>query len=256
MWGRRSTWPTRCRAEHRSRASTSTTAVYEVMRDSRQFASAGTITVDGDRAADLAAVGAAVMTSAARCIVVLLGHRRGDRPAGLRWCSHRAAARAWLGAAASWRGRSTCCATTSLPLGALLILLVKGTQVSAEATPVRMVATVFGFVVLVLLLSGLNATLFQGAPEGSWRKRIPSIFLDVARFALIAVGVGGDLLLSSGAPTSAGCSPRWVSRRSSSGWRCRTPSGRSSRACSCCSSSRSSSATGSTRRRRVAGWSK
>ena len=77
-----------------------------------------------------------------------------------------------------------------VPLGALLILLVKGTQVSAGATPVRIIATVFGFVVLVLLLSGLNATLFQGAPEGSWRKRVPSIFLDVARFALIAIGVG------------------------------------------------------------------
>ena len=77
-----------------------------------------------------------------------------------------------------------------VPLGALLILLIKGTQVSAEATPIRIIATVFGFVVLVLLLSGLNATLFQGAPEGSWRKRIPSIFLDVARFALIAIGVG------------------------------------------------------------------
>ena len=42
---------------------------------------------------------------------------------------------------------------------------------------------------LVLLLSGLNATLFQGAPEGTWRKRIPSIFLDVARFVLIAIGL-------------------------------------------------------------------
>ena len=67
---------------------------------------------------------------------------------------------------------------------------VKGAQVPAEATPVRIVATVFGFVVLILLLSGLNATLFQGAPEGSWRKRIPTMFLDVARFALIAIGVG------------------------------------------------------------------
>jgi len=76
-----------------------------------------------------------------------------------------------------------------LPLGALLILLVQAIQVSGEATPVRVVATVFGFVVLVLLLSGLNATMFQGAPEGSWRKRIPSIFLDVARFAVIAVGL-------------------------------------------------------------------
>ncbi len=77
-----------------------------------------------------------------------------------------------------------------LPLAALLLLLVKATEVSAEATPVRIVSTVFGLVVLILLLSGLNATLFQGAPEGSWRKRIPSIFLDVARFALIAIGVG------------------------------------------------------------------
>ncbi|ORA28789.1 mechanosensitive ion channel domain-containing protein [Mycobacterium aquaticum] len=77
-----------------------------------------------------------------------------------------------------------------LPLGALLILLVKGGQISGETTGVRIVATAFGFVVMILLLSGLNATMFQGAPEGSWRKRIPSIFLDVARFALIAIGVG------------------------------------------------------------------
>ncbi|MFV8051742.1 mechanosensitive ion channel family protein [Mycobacterium sp. 48b] len=80
--------------------------------------------------------------------------------------------------------------TYILPLGALLILLIQAMQISGETTPVRIVSTVFGFVVLVLLLSGLNATLFQGAPEGSWRKRIPSIFLDVARFALIAVGIG------------------------------------------------------------------
>ncbi len=77
-----------------------------------------------------------------------------------------------------------------LPLGALLILLVGAMQISGRATSVRLVATVFGIVVLILLLSGTNATVFQGAPEGTWRKRIPSIFLDVARFALIAVGVG------------------------------------------------------------------
>ncbi|MDT5214914.1 MAG: hypothetical protein QOK18_3153 [Mycobacterium sp.] len=76
-----------------------------------------------------------------------------------------------------------------LPLTALLLLLVKATQVSAEATPVRIVSTVLGFVLLVLVLSGLNATLFQGAPDGSWRKRIPSIFLDVARFLVIAIGL-------------------------------------------------------------------
>ena len=77
-----------------------------------------------------------------------------------------------------------------LPLAALLVLLIGVMQISGEATPVRVVATLFGVVVLVLLLSGTNATVFQGAPEGTWRRRIPSIFVDVARFALIALGVG------------------------------------------------------------------
>jgi small-conductance mechanosensitive channel len=77
-----------------------------------------------------------------------------------------------------------------LPLGALVVLMVKANELSPETTPVRIVATVLGFVILILLLSGLNATLFQGAPEGSWRKRIPSIFLDVARVVLIVLGLG------------------------------------------------------------------
>ncbi|ORW06142.1 mechanosensitive ion channel domain-containing protein [Mycobacterium kyorinense] len=76
-----------------------------------------------------------------------------------------------------------------LPLGALLLLLVNAAQVPFHDTWVRVLATVFAFVVLVLLLSGLNATIFQGAPEGSWRKRVPAIFLDAARFLLIAVGL-------------------------------------------------------------------
>jgi small-conductance mechanosensitive channel len=76
-----------------------------------------------------------------------------------------------------------------LPLGALLLLLVKASQISAGDVPVRMLTTVFGFLVLVLLLSGLNATVFEGAPEESWRKRVPAIFLDVGRFALIGLGL-------------------------------------------------------------------
>ncbi|WP_205873822.1 mechanosensitive ion channel domain-containing protein [Mycobacterium camsae] len=76
-----------------------------------------------------------------------------------------------------------------LPLGALLLILVKASQISAGEVPVRILTTVFGFLVLVLLLSGLNATVFEGAPEDSWRKRLPTIFLDVGRFALIGVGL-------------------------------------------------------------------
>ncbi|MCV7259860.1 mechanosensitive ion channel domain-containing protein [Mycobacterium shimoidei] len=76
-----------------------------------------------------------------------------------------------------------------LPLGALLMLLVKAAEVPAHYTSVRVLATVFGFVVLMLLLSGLDATLFQAAPVDSWRKRVPAIFLDVARFLLIGLGL-------------------------------------------------------------------
>ncbi|WP_343709245.1 mechanosensitive ion channel family protein [Mycobacterium sp.] len=76
-----------------------------------------------------------------------------------------------------------------VPLAALLVLVVKVAQVPAHVDSVRVLATVFGFVVLLLVLSGLNATVFEGAPEGSWRKRVPTIFRDVTRFLLIAVGL-------------------------------------------------------------------
>ena len=76
-----------------------------------------------------------------------------------------------------------------LPLGALLLLMLEANQIPPEATSVRVVSTLVAFVVLVLMLSGIKAALFQSAPDGSWRQRIPSIFLDVLRFVLIAVGL-------------------------------------------------------------------
>jgi len=76
-----------------------------------------------------------------------------------------------------------------VPLGALLLLLVKASEIPAREGSVRVLTTVFGFLVLVLLLSGLNATVFEGAPEDSWRKKLPAIFVDVARFALIGLGL-------------------------------------------------------------------
>jgi small-conductance mechanosensitive channel len=81
-----------------------------------------------------------------------------------------------------------------VPLAALLLLLVKVARVSARLTSVEVLATVFGFVVLLVVLSGLNATLFEGAPQGSWRQRVPAIFRDVTRLLLIAVGLA--LILS------------------------------------------------------------
>ncbi|WP_109561270.1 mechanosensitive ion channel family protein [Mycolicibacter longobardus] len=81
-----------------------------------------------------------------------------------------------------------------LPLAALLVLLARVAGVAEQDPVVRVIYTAFGFVVLVLLLSGLNVTFFQSAPQGSWRNRVPTIFIDVARFLLIGVGLA--LILS------------------------------------------------------------
>ena len=76
-----------------------------------------------------------------------------------------------------------------VPLGAVLLLLGQTTGVSVHATPMRILTTVFGVFVLFMVLSGVSATVFQSAPAGSWRRRMPTIFVDVARFGIIAIGV-------------------------------------------------------------------
>ena len=76
-----------------------------------------------------------------------------------------------------------------LPSGALLILLTQASEISAEATPVRIIATVFWFVVLLVLLAAVNAALFANAERGTWRQRIPSIFVDIVRLVIIIAGL-------------------------------------------------------------------
>ena len=79
--------------------------------------------------------------------------------------------------------------TFIVPLGALLLWLVKTTSISVDATPVRILSTVFGVLILIMVLSGVSARVFDNAPKGTWRRRMPTIFIDVARFGIIAVGV-------------------------------------------------------------------
>lgn len=76
-----------------------------------------------------------------------------------------------------------------LPAGALLALLAFAIQSPADQVWVRVVATVFGFLVILLVLSSFNVALFANATPGSWRDRIPTIFVEIARLALVAVGL-------------------------------------------------------------------
>lgn len=76
-----------------------------------------------------------------------------------------------------------------VPVGALFALLAFAIQSPADQVWVRVVATVFGFLVILLVLSAFNVALFANARAGSWRERIPSIFVEIARLTLVVIGL-------------------------------------------------------------------
>jgi len=76
------------------------------------------------------------------------------------------------------------------PTGALLVLLSQARYANISLTWTQVVGTVFGFLLILVLLNGLNFALFVTAKEGTWRSRIPSIFVDIVRIILILVSVG------------------------------------------------------------------
>lgn len=81
-----------------------------------------------------------------------------------------------------------------LPACAVYLLVNQIQYTDVHATWTRISATVFGFLIMLLLLSGANAALFGAARAGSWRERLPGIFIDLGRLVLIVIGIG--LLLS------------------------------------------------------------
>ncbi len=74
-----------------------------------------------------------------------------------------------------------------LPLGALLLLLTQIDDLELEVNWSRIVATVFGFVLILVVINLLNFALFTTAERGSWRQRIPSIFIDIVKLVVIVV---------------------------------------------------------------------
>lgn len=71
---------------------------------------------------------------------------------------------------------------------ALVALLYAGWE-DEPPLAVQIVATLFGFLLLLFVLSSLNAAMFLNAEKGSWRRRTPRIFVDLVRLVLIVIGV-------------------------------------------------------------------
>lgn len=76
-----------------------------------------------------------------------------------------------------------------IPVASLFALLAFAFESSEDQVWVRFVATVLGFLLILLVLSAFNVALFSNAQSGSWRERIPSIFVEIARLALVLFGV-------------------------------------------------------------------
>jgi len=84
-----------------------------------------------------------------------------------------------------------------LPAVAVYLLvgqLNRSDQTDQHGTWTKLAATAVGFLIMLLVLSGANAALFGEARPGSWRRRLPGIFVDLGRLILIIIGIG--LLLS------------------------------------------------------------
>ena len=52
-----------------------------------------------------------------------------------------------------------------------------------------MVATIFGLLVILVVINAINHLVFHRGEKGSWRDRFPSIFSDLIRFVFIVVGI-------------------------------------------------------------------
>ena len=75
-----------------------------------------------------------------------------------------------------------------LPLAALLVLLTQAGGLDRDNNGVQIVATLVGTIAVGVALSSLNAALFGNARSGSWRDRLPSIFVDLGRLFLVVTG--------------------------------------------------------------------
>ena len=81
-----------------------------------------------------------------------------------------------------------------LPAFAAYLLIHQIEYTDGNPTWSKITATVFGFLIMLVVLSGANAALFGEARAGSWRDRLPGIFIDLGRLILILIGIA--LLLS------------------------------------------------------------
>ncbi|GAA1944213.1 mechanosensitive ion channel family protein [Microbacterium deminutum] len=76
-----------------------------------------------------------------------------------------------------------------VPVAAILLLITQPGAWKEQGTWPKVIATVFGLLVIVVVINAINHLVFHRGEKGSWRDRFPAIFSDLIRFALIVVGI-------------------------------------------------------------------
>lgn len=76
-----------------------------------------------------------------------------------------------------------------VPVGALFVLLTEAASLSSARVGTQILATVLGFLVIIVVLSTVNAAVFGNAAHGTWRQKLPGIFVDMGRIVLISIGL-------------------------------------------------------------------
>ncbi len=76
-----------------------------------------------------------------------------------------------------------------VPVAAILLLITQPEAWQKQGTWPKVVATIFGLLVIVVVINAINHLVFHRGEKGSWRDRFPTIFSDLIRFVLIVVGI-------------------------------------------------------------------
>lgn len=76
-----------------------------------------------------------------------------------------------------------------VPVAALLVLISQPGAWEGSGTWPKVVTTVFGLLVILVVINAVNHLVFHRGAKGSWRDRFPTIFSDLIRFVFIIVGI-------------------------------------------------------------------
>ena len=78
-----------------------------------------------------------------------------------------------------------------LPVAVVWIFLVKLRGFDADSVPARLAVSALAAAGLFVGLGAANAAVFAAADRGTWRSRVPKLFLDLIRAFLVLLGAAG-----------------------------------------------------------------